>query len=211
MSVFEPNKTDITLRNIQHFAYCPHRWGLMELDCSFAENAFVYKGNLVHQRVDSTPGVTSRGVRQEHSVHVHHPDWGIYGIIDCLEFRRDEQGVWVDQLDDYFSLTIVEYKVTAPKQGGWHPADGLQLLAQKLCVDYLFGCDSQTVFYYANTKKRVDVVFTNDEIQTLKKTLIQMRDFQQKGIIPPIPDHQHCGGCSMKDICLPLKKVNSGA
>lgn len=183
----------------------------MEFDCSFAENVFVYKGNLVHQRVDSTPDVTSRGVRQAHSVQVHHPDWGIHGVIDCLEFRKDKQGVWVEALADTWAIAIVEYKVTAPKQGGYRPEDGLQLLAQKICVDHLFGGDCATFFYYANTKKRVQVTFAPQDYGQLEQVLTQMRDFHQRLTIPPIPENQHCGGCSLKDICLPPKKVNSGA
>ena len=32
---------EIAIRSIQHYMYCPHRWGLMEIDRAWAENAFV--------------------------------------------------------------------------------------------------------------------------------------------------------------------------
>ncbi|MBP3555728.1 MAG: Dna2/Cas4 domain-containing protein [Clostridia bacterium] len=40
----------VDLRSIQQYLYCPHRFGLMENDCSWAENVFVSRGNLAHER-----------------------------------------------------------------------------------------------------------------------------------------------------------------
>lgn len=42
---------EITIRSIQHFMYCPHRWGLLEIDKAWAENFFVTRANLLHERV----------------------------------------------------------------------------------------------------------------------------------------------------------------
>ena len=41
----------IALRDIQHYLYCPHRWGLMKIDCAWAENYYVVKANLLHAGV----------------------------------------------------------------------------------------------------------------------------------------------------------------
>ncbi len=199
--------SDIHFRDIQHYLYCPHRWGLITTDCSFAENAFVYKGKVVHEHVDTHRGVASRGVLHENSVHVYHDTWGISGVIDCLELRKDANGVEIPHRQGRYQVTIVEYKVTAPKQGGYRPEDAMQLLAQKICVDALFATDCATCFYYADTKKRVPVAFVAQDYQQLQEVLCQMRTLLHTGCIPPIPDKQHCSGCSLKDICLPLKKV----
>ena len=45
------NTAEITIRSIQHYLYCPHRWGLMEIDKAWAENVYVTKANLMHERV----------------------------------------------------------------------------------------------------------------------------------------------------------------
>ena len=37
---------EIAIRSIQHYMYCPHRWGLLEIDKAWAENFFVTKGAL---------------------------------------------------------------------------------------------------------------------------------------------------------------------
>lgn len=41
----------ISIRSIQHWLYCRHRWGLLKIDCAWAENYYVTKANLLHRRV----------------------------------------------------------------------------------------------------------------------------------------------------------------
>ena len=45
------SSVEITIRSIQHYLYCPHRWGLLEIDKAWEENIFVTKANLMHKRV----------------------------------------------------------------------------------------------------------------------------------------------------------------
>ena len=53
---------EIAIRSIQHYMYCPHRWGLLEIDKAWAENFFVTKANLLHERVhDPEKKYTARG------------------------------------------------------------------------------------------------------------------------------------------------------
>ena len=53
---------EITIRSIQHYLYCSHRWGLLEIDKAWAENAFVTKANLMHDRVhDPDRSYVSKG------------------------------------------------------------------------------------------------------------------------------------------------------
>lgn len=53
---------EITIRSIQHYMYCPHRWGLLEIDCAWAENVFVTKANFMHERVHNPDkNYSSRG------------------------------------------------------------------------------------------------------------------------------------------------------
>ena len=42
---------EIPIRSIQHYLYCPHRWGLLEIDRAWSENIFVTKANIMHERV----------------------------------------------------------------------------------------------------------------------------------------------------------------
>ena len=133
----------------------------------------------------------------------------MYGVADCLEMTKDKQGVSVDGSEEKYSICIVEYKPTKPKDKEYFEEDLMQVFAQKLCVDFVFGCDCSAALYYADVKKRVMLPLTeNFETynQQLVELLCEMRINFEKGIIPPIRKGQKCSGCSMKDLCMPSAK-----
>ena len=196
----------VDLRSIQQYLYCPHRFGLMENDCSWSENLFVSRGNLAHERVTEGKMTASRGVIQERSVRVFNDEWGIFGILDCLELKKDKNGVSVPMYEEKYTVSIVEYKISAPKNGTIRTEDRMQLLGQKICVDSLFSCDADTYFYYHDVRRREQVEFSENDYEFLKEILEEIREIKKDGSIPPIRKDQYCSGCSMKDICLPIKR-----
>ena len=189
---------DITIRSIQHWLYCPHRWVLLEIDCAWAENYYVTKSNLMHERVHSDKCYRSSAKASYTAVSVYNdlPQYGIYGVTDCLEKAGDQ-------------YTVVEYKPTQPKNQLYRHEDLMQVFAQKLCVDYVFQCDSIGAIYYADTRKRVRLPLREnyDEYdRELIGILREIREHIRTGTIPPVVKGQKCGGCSMKDICMPSRK-----
>lgn len=196
----------VELRSIQQYLYCPHRWGLMETDCAWAENVFVCRGSLAHARADEGRASSAFGAVQERSVRVYNDEWGLFGVVDCLELKKDGNGVHIPRREGKYSVCIVEYKVTAPKKGGFRTEDAMQLLGQKICVDGLFGCDAEACFFYKDTHRREKVVFSEKDYEFLRATVGKMRELRRDGVIPPVSDGQYCGGCSLKDICLPPKR-----
>ncbi len=206
------NDHAITIRSIQHYMYCPHRWGLLEIDRAWAENFFVTKANLMHRRVhDPDHPYTSRGKKVFTSVSVYNDQEGydLYGVTDCLELTEDPQGIAIDGGDARYKICIVEYKPTQPKKKDHHEEDLMQVFAQKLCVDHVFGGDCDAVIYYADVKKRVVLPLRENFAEydgKLKEMLAEMREYQGSGRIPMIKKGQKCSGCSMKDLCMPTVK-----
>lgn len=192
---------EISIRSIQHFLYCPHRWGLIEIDRAWEENFFVTKANQVHNRVhDSKQRYTSKNRKIYTSVPVYNDlaEYNLYGVTDCIEKIGD----------DY---CIVEYKPTKPKERTYNLDDLMQVFAQKICVDYVFSCDCTAEIYYADVKRRFPLPLRENYLEydkLLKETLNKMRGYLIKGEIPEIQKNQKCNGCSMKDLCMPqLKKM----
>ena len=192
---------EISIRSIQHFLYCPHRWGLIEIDRAWEENFFVTKANQVHNRVhDSKQRYTSKNRKIYTSVPVYNDlaEYNLYGVTDCIEKIGE----------DY---CIVEYKPTKPKERTYNFDDLMQVFAQKICVDYVFSCDCTAEIYYADVKRRVPLPLKENHLEydkLLKETLNKMREYLIKGEIPEIQKNQKCNGCSMKDLCMPqLKKM----
>lgn len=192
---------EISIRSIQHFLYCPHRWGLIEIDRAWEENFFVTKANQIHNRVhDPKQRYTSKNRKIYTSVPVYNDlaEYNLYGVTDCIEKIGD----------DY---CIVEYKPTKPKARTYNLDDLMQVFAQKICVNYVFSCDCTAEIYYADVKRRFPLPLKENYLEydkLLKETLNKMREYLIKGEIPAIQKNQKCSGCSMKDLCMPqLKKV----
>ena len=206
------NTAEITIRSIQHYLYCPHRWGLMEIDKAWAENMYVTKANLMHERVhDPDKSYTMRGKKVYTSVPVYNDleEYNLYGVTDCLELTKDEEGVSFNGSDEKYHISIVEYKPTIPKSMDYRDDDLMQVFAQKVCVDYVFGTDCDGIIYYADVKKRVMLPFRQNYEEydiKLKQILKEMRGYLKEGKIPAIRKGQKCSGCSMKDLCMPSVK-----
>lgn len=200
---------EIAIRAIQHYLYCPHRWGLLEIDKAWAENYYVTKANLLHERVhDPQNHYTAKGKRVYTSVPVYNDleCYNLYGVTDCMELTPAESGAAVPGIPGAWKICIVEYKPTKPKDQDYRQDDAMQVFAQKLCVDYVFGGDCDGVIYYANEKKRISLPLRENWTSydtTLRTLLEEMRRNLRLGIIPPIRKGQKCAGCSMKDLCMP--------
>ena len=198
------NEESISIRSLQHYLYCPHRWGLLEIDKVWSENYYVTRANLIHQRVhDAKSGYTAKNKHVFTSVPLYHDSWGIYGYADCLE-----TSAYAKSLEDLIGkpMTIVEYKPHQPKDKDYHSEDMMQVFAQKVCVDVIFKTDCDAVIYYADSKRRVLLPIREHYDayrQKMQEILTAIRRHLTTGDIPSIRDKQFCGGCSIKDICLP--------
>ena len=210
------NTVEIAIRFVQHYLYCPHRWGLLEIDKAWEENIFVTKANLMHDRVhDPERHYSTKGKLVFTAVPVYHDvkEYNLYGITDCLELTEDKNGILINGKEGRYKICIVEYKPTKPKNEIYHEDDFMQIFAQKICVDFVFGCDCDAVLYYADVKRRVELPMKEkytEYDQKLKLILTEMREYLEKGIVPAIRKGQKCNGCSMKDMCMPsVKKIKS--
>lgn len=206
-------ETDITIREINHYLYCPHRWGLIRINCSWAENYFVTKANIQHERVHNPDSShTQRGRKVFTSVKVYNDEYGLYGVTDCVEGTKSKDGVQIAESDNIrYKLCIVEYKPTKPKDNEYNYDDLMQVFAQKVCIDYVFGCDCDAVLYYADVRRRIELPLKENFDRydaELRRIISEIRYNTEKGIIPPIAKNQKCSGCSMKDMCMPKAKAS---
>ncbi len=200
----------INIRTIQHYMYCPRRFGLLELNQDWAENAFVVKANIMHERVHSgMHELRSKRKIELSSVSLYHDELDLYGVADCVEFIKNKTGAYINQLGDNFNVNIVEYKPRRPAAGTVNETDAIQVFAQKLCADYIWKCESTGYIYYGDAHRRVKLDL-NEEYDKyyslLQKLLFEMNKVLESGKIPPRVKGQKCSGCSMKDVCIPQNK-----
>ena len=83
----------IPIRAIQHYAYCPHRWGLLYQEGMWAENAFTVQGDLLHERVHREKLLAKSGAGLSFGVmSLYSGAHGIYGNAALLDFVRVPDG-----------------------------------------------------------------------------------------------------------------------
>ncbi|MDD6485109.1 MAG: CRISPR-associated protein Cas4 [Clostridiales bacterium] len=200
----------INIRSIQHYMYCPRRFGLLEINKDWAENVFVVKANLMHERVHSgSHDYRSAKKIEMSSVAVYNDELDLYGVTDCIEFEKSSAGNEIEGLEGKYKVHIIEYKPKQPMSGEIRETDAIQVFAQMLCADYVWNCKSDGYVYYADTRKRVKLPLREefDRYYALLKELMQnMKNCMESGVIPPRVKGQNCSGCSVKDVCMPANK-----
>ncbi len=166
------------------------------------------KANIQHQNVHSGNVSYKKDVKVVTATDVYNDDYNLFGEVDSLELRKDNEGVAIE--NGRYSITIVEHKPTKPKDREFNFDDALQVFAQKLCVDYVFKTNAKAVIYYRDVKQRIALPFEQEYssyLSTLENILQEMREHILESKIPAVKKGQKCSGCSFKELCIP--KINT--
>lgn len=183
----------IPLSALQHWCYCPRQCALIHLEQVFEENLFTQRGQALHKRVDD-PGFEVRdGLRIERALPLFSDRLGLVGKADVVEFLSDG------------TPYPVEYKHgSRHKRADIAACDDVQLAAQALCLEEMFGKPVQEgALYYASSRRRRIVVVDADLRAKTLAAITGVRTLLASGITPsPLAD-EHCRACSLRDLCQP--------
>ncbi len=178
------------LSALQHFAYCPRQCALIHIEQVFAENVHTMRGQALHRQVD-TPGYeTSRsGVHVERALPVWSERLGLIGKCDVVEFLADG------------TIFPVEYK-KGSKRDRLH--DNVQLAAQALCLEEMFGRPVLLgAIYHAGSKRRREVPIDVPLREFTRGIIQSVRTMLAAGKIPEPNWDERCRQCSLIDLCQP--------
>jgi len=183
----------IPLSALQHWAYCPRQCALIHVEQVFEENIFTQRGQALHKRVDD-PGFELRdGLRIERALPLFCDRLGLVGKADVVEFLPDG------------TPYPVEYKHgSRHKRADIAACDDLQLAAQALCLEEMFGKPvAEGALYYATSRRRRAVAVDADLRAKTESTAAAVRQMLQSGEMPPPLNDDHCRACSLRDLCQP--------
>mgnify|MGYP003474849430 CR=1 FL=1 len=183
----------IPLSALQHWAYCPRQCALIHLEQAFEENIFTLRGQAVHTKADQ-PGVELRaGLRVERALPVFCDRLGLVGKTDVVEFLPDG------------TPYPVEYKHgSRHKRADIAACDDLQLGAQALCLEEMFGhAVPEGALYYATSRRRRIVTVDADLRAKIEVTVGEVRRLLTAGRSPPPVNDERCRACSLRDLCQP--------
>jgi CRISPR-associated exonuclease Cas4 len=180
----------IPLSALQHHLFCPRQCALIHVEQLWAEDVATAEGRLLHQQVDAGRSEKRPGVRIARSVAIRSVTLGVSGIADVVEFRGEPSRPFP-----------VEYKRGKPKA---HRADEVQLCAQGMCLEEMFGCPvEEGALFYGETRRRTIVAF-DLELRTLTLRIAAgARANIESGFTPPRVAKPACRQCSLSGLCLP--------
>ena len=186
----------ILLSALNDFLYCERRAHLKFVDGLRGTNEHTLLGDLAHKNVD-TPGYEHRaGWELLRALPLFSDTLGLSGKADLVEIRRDSGD----------ATRIVEARPVEYKKG---PArrwvnDHVQLCAQALCLEEMFGLRIPSgLIYHAASAKRDEVVFDPQLRDLTLDTLDALRATLARAAAPPAVLTPRCDGCSLRGVCLP--------
>lgn len=194
----------VPARMLNEFAYCPRLAFLEWAEATFEHNTDTLDGRFVHRRVDAgderafpPPDApdTDEPLPTLHarSVLLSDSDIGIIARMDLVEI-------------DGTIATPVDYKRgKAPDvpEGAYEP-ERVQLAAQALVLRAQGYTCTEGILYFAASKTRVIIVFTDELLARALVLLDEMRTLFSTGVRPlPLINSPKCPRCSLVGICLP--------
>ena len=189
-------------RMVNEFVYCPRLFFYEWVEGLFRSSADTVEGSIQHARVDkkstAMPGPeVVEGGEKIHSRSVTLSSERLR-VIAKLDLAEAVDGV----------VTPVDYKHGKPREAGdelelW-PSDRVQLAIQGLVLRENGYRSEEGVAYYAATKQRVRVAFSDTLMRETEEVIGEAWRLAELGPIPaPLVDSPKCPGCSLAGICLP--------
>lgn len=188
----------INVSALNQYTYCPRRCGLIYLENEFTNNIHTSRGNAEHERVDQSGWITTyEGARAEYALPVWSERIGLIGKCDVVEF-------WPDG-----NIFPVEYKHGVRKQ---RVNDDLQLAAQAMCLEEMFGKPIlKGAIYHHTSRRRREVAITPELRKHVEDTVSAIRAMLTSGKLPPPVNDARCKECSLNDICQPQAMAHCAA
>lgn len=183
----------IPISALQHYLYCPRQCALIHVERLWVESRRTAEGRLLHARTDQASIEKRKGIRTVTAMPLVDISSGITGVADVVEYHHRD-GV------DY--PYPVEYKRGRPKA---HRADEVQLCAQALCLENMFGLSVRTgALYYGEIARRVEVEFDDVLRQLTRRTIEDTRAMIVSGHTPIASySARRCDACSLIELCQP--------
>ena len=197
----------LMLSGIQHVAFCERQWALIHIEQQWQENRLTVEGKHLHEHADNPfENDTRNDVRRTRGVRISSSRLGLRGIADVVEYIRDDslpedKSVLLADRKGRWKVVPVEYKHGKPKT---NDVDKVQLCAQAMCLEEMFGVDiAEGYLYYYTTRRRERVIFNTELKKRVEYLAQRMHSMFQTGKIPKPVMEKYCRSCSLYETCQP--------
>jgi CRISPR-associated exonuclease Cas4 len=160
----------------------------MHVEGIFTENEHTILGSLLHDHTDEPGYETDEGVTLLRALPLFSDRYGLTGKADIVELRKG-------------GPVPVEYKKGKKRE---FDNDDVQLCAQALCLEEMFGTGvPEGRIYHAASKRRRQVLFTAELRTETLGAIEAVRSLLQASQVPPAVLMPRCDGCSLRPVCMP--------
>jgi CRISPR-associated exonuclease Cas4 len=178
----------VLISALNQFVFCPRRCALMHVEGIWSDNEHTVIGSLLHEHTDEPGYETDGDVTLLRALPLYSTRYGLTGKADIVEMR---QGM----------PCPVEYKKGRRRQ---FENDDIQLCAQALCLEEMFGTTvTEGFIYHAASKRRRRVVFDERLRAETIQTIAAVRQMLAEARVPAAELKPCCDGCSLRGVCLP--------
>nr|WP_295662233.1 CRISPR-associated protein Cas4 [Polymorphobacter sp.] len=183
----------IPLSALQHQLFCPRQCALIHVEGLWAEDGATAAGRVLHERVDAGKPDRRPGVQVVRSMAIRSLVLGVNGKADVVELHGKPPRPYP-----------VEYKKGRPKA---HRADEVQLCAQAIALEEMFGLPvPEGALFYGTTRRRSVVAIDAGLRALTARIAAETRAMIAAGRTPPpVYDAARCDRCSMIDLCQPRR------
>lgn len=201
-----PPDSPLALSALNDFLFCQRRAGLKFIEGLRGENHHTVIGDLAHEHVDF-PGYEQRaGWTLLRALPLFSDKLGLSGKADLVEVRYADFESQITNLKSEIPRTVAEARPVEYKKGPKRRFDNdeVQLCAQALCLEEMFGISVPTgAIYHVQSERRTEVIF-DDALRRLTLSAISnLKSLISNSAVPTAELKPQCEGCSLHDICLP--------
>lgn len=178
----------IPLSALEHHLYCPRQCALIHVDGIWRENRATVAGSRAHRRVDTPGGRWERSRRVLRAIPLYSDRFGLIGRADGVELYEDG------------SIAPVEHK-SGVRHG---QAADVQLCAQALCLEEMFGKPVPCGYVWYGAKRRREAVSLDEALRSLTVSVVDaVRRNIADGTLPPAVADERCRECQLEPVCMP--------
>lgn len=182
----------VPISALQHQLFCPRQCALIHVERQWLEDGATAEGRILHERVDGGGRERRAGMRTVRGLALRSLAYGLTGKADAVELYG--------RAPDWRPYPV-EYKRGRPKA---HRADEVQLCAQALCLEEMFGCAvPEGALFYGATHRRTIVAIDADLRAVTLETAGAVRAMMTSGHTPPPVEMPACRRCSLEPLCRP--------
>lgn len=205
----------LMLSGVQHMAFCERQWALIHIEQQWQENRLTVEGRHLHEHADDPfENDTRQGLRVTRGVQIESRRLGLRGVADVVEYAREDdlpadESVKLKGRSGRWKVIPVEYKRGKPKLDD---IDKVQLCAQAICLEEMFGVKiKEGYLYYNSTRRRQKVEIDLALRKKVEFLSSRMHRMMTEGFVPVPIKKSHCLSCSLYETCQPDWRISNGS